>query len=118
MKRRFLMVSAMILLLGSQVDMFAQKRVEPDRKRPGMEMRDDRKPGKPMKGKAISQKDIKRLQDFYWEKYRVRLSKKEAEKILMEDMKGRHDVYKPHGPKPGPHPMKPEPRGPQKPPRK
>ena len=65
MKRRFLMVSAMILLLGSQADMFAQKRVEPDRKRPGMEMRDDRKPGKPMKGKAISQKDIKSLTLYF-----------------------------------------------------
>ena len=87
MKRRFLMVSAMILLLGSQVDMFAQKKVEPDRKRPGMEMKDDRKPGKPMKEKAICQGDIKRVQDFYWKKYKVRLSKKEAEKILMEDMR-------------------------------
>ena len=106
MKRRFLMVSAMILLLGSQVDVFAQKRVEPDRKRPGMEMRDDRKPDKPMKRKAISQGDIKRVQDFYWMKYRVRLSKKEAEKILMEDMRDRRDRFA-FGP-----------RKPQRPPRK
>ena len=106
----------MILLLGSQVDVFAQKRVEPDRKRPGMEMRDDKKPGRPMDGKAISQGDIKRVQDFYWMRYRVRLSKKEAVKILMED---RRDFdRKPHGPKPAPKPMKPQPRGPQKPPRK
>ena len=118
MKRRILMVSAMILLLGSQVQMFAQKKGGPDHKRPGMEMHEGRRPGGPMDGKAISQRDIERVQDFYWMKYRVRLSKKEAEKILMEDMKGRHGVYKPHGPKPGPHPMKPEPRGPQKPPRK
>ena len=117
MKRRFLMVSAMILLLGSQVDVFAQKRVEPDRKRPGMEMRDDKKPGRPMDGKAISQGDIKRVQDFYWMKYRVRLSKKEAVKILMEDR--REFAHKPHGPKPAqkPGPMKPEPRKPL-PPRK
>ena len=113
MKRRILMVSAMILLLGSQVDVFAQKRVEPDRKRPGMEMKFDKKPGRPMDGKAISQRDIERVQDFYWMKYRVRLSKKEAVKILMEDR--REFAHKPHGPKPGP--MKPAPRKPL-PPRK
>ena len=117
MKRRILMVSAMILLLGSQVDVFAQKRVEPDRKRPGMEMKFDKKPGRPMDGKAISQRDIERVQDFYWMKYRVRLSKKEAVKILMEDR--REFAHKPHGPKPAqkPGPMKPEPRKPL-PPRK
>ena len=38
------MVSVMILLLGSQVQMYAQKKGGPDHKRPGMEMRDDRKP--------------------------------------------------------------------------
>ena len=113
MKRRILMVSAMILLLGSQVDVFAQKRVEPDRKRPGMEMKFEKKPGRPMDGKAISQRDIERVQDFYWMKYRVRLSKKEAVKILMEDR--REFAHKPHGPKPGP--MKPAPRKPL-PPRK
>ena len=106
MKRRFLMVSAMILLLGSQVDVFAQKRVEPQRKRPGMEMKFEKKPGRPMDGKAISQRDIKRVQDFYWMKYRVRLSKKEAEKILMEDMRDRRDRFA-FGP-----------RKPQRPPRK
>ena len=116
MKRRILMVSAMILLLGSQVDVFAQKRVEPDRKRPGMEMKAERRPGRPMDGKAISQGDIKRVQDFYWMRYRVRLSKKEAVKILMEDR--RDFARKPHGPKPGPQPMKPEPRDPQRPQRK
>ena len=117
MKRRILMVSAMILLLGSQVDVFAQKRVEPQRKSPGMEMKFDRRPGRPMDGKAISQRDIERVQDFYWMKYRVRLSKKEAVKILMEDR--REFAHKPHGPKPAhkPGPMKPELRKPL-PPRK
>lgn len=108
MKRRFLMVSAMILLLGSQVDMFAQKRHEPDRKRPGMEMREDRKPGKPMDGKTISQWEVEKLQDFYWKKYRVRLSKQEAEKILIAEKRDqRHDKdmqfcdkKKPHRPMP------------------
>ena len=103
MKRRILMVSAMILLLGSQVDVFAQKRVEPERKRPGMEMKFEKRPGRPMDGKAISQMEIERVQKFYWMKYRVRLSKKEAVKILMEDR--REFAHKPHGPKPGP--MKP-----------
>ena len=90
MKRRILMVSAMILLLGSQVQMYAQKKGGPDHKRPGMEMREGRRPGGPMK--AISQGDIARLQDFYWKKYRVKLSKKEAEKILIVQVRdrGRH----------------------------
>ena len=82
----------MILLLGSQVDMFAQKRVEPDRKRPGMEMRDDRRPGKHMDDKAISQWEVERLQDYYWKKYRVKLSRQEAEKILLAEKRDqRHD---------------------------
>ena len=113
MKRRILMVSAMILLLGSQVDVFAQKRVEPERKRPGMEMKFEKRPGRPMDGKAISQMEIQRVQKFYWMKYRVRLSKKEAVKILMEDR--REFAHKPHGPKPGP--KKPAPGKPL-PPRK
>ena len=120
MKRRLLMVSAMILLLGSQVDMNAQKKGGPDNKRPGMEMRDDRKPGRPMNKKAISQGEIKRVQDYYWKKYRVKLSKKEAERILMEEMRdgGRR------GPGSGPRQEPPRgnrpepPRGPQGPPRK
>ena len=102
MKRRILMVSAMILLLGSQVQMYAQKKVGPDHKRPGMEMHEGRRPGGPMYEKAISKGDIVRLQEFYWMKYRVRLSKKEAERILIENMKDK-------GPKP---------RGPQGPPRR
>ena len=117
MKRRILMVSAMILLLGSQVQMYAQKRVGPDHKRPGMEMHEGRRPGGPKHGKAISKGDIVKLQEFYWMKYRVRLSKKEAVKILMEDR--REFAHKPHGPKPAhkPGPMKPAPRKPL-PPRK
>ena len=102
MKRRILMVSAMILLLGSQVDMFAQKKGEPDFKRPGMEMRDCRKQCKHQDKRFISQEDVKRLQNFYWDKYKVRLSYKEAEQILLVEMKDK---------KPAP----PAPRGPQKP---
>ena len=130
MKRRILMVSAMILLLGSQVQMYAQKKGGPDHKRPGMEMHEGRRPGGPMK--AISQGDIARLQDFYWKKYRVKISKKEAERILMEDMRdrGRRDFAhaapppppkgkKPTPPKGKPHDDKPAPpQGPQRPPRR
>lgn len=98
MKRRILMVSAMILMLGSQEQMFAQKKGGPDVKRPGMEMRDDRRPGGPMDEKAICQGDIEKLQDFFMKKYDVKLSRKEAKKILL--------VEKSHRPKP---------RGPQRP---
>ena len=107
----------MILLLGSQVQMYAQKKGGPDHKRPGMEMHEGRRPGGPMK--AISQGDIARLQDFYWKKYRVKLSKKEAERILMEDMRdrGRGDLG--HATPPPPRDKKPgPPQGPQRPPRK
>ena len=116
MKRRILMVSAMILLLGSQVQMYAQKKGGPDHKRPGMEMHEGRRPGGPMK--AISQGDIARLQDFYWKKYRVKISKKEAEKILLVEMrdKGRRDFA--HMPPPPPRDKKPGDKGPQRPPRK
>ena len=100
MKRRFLMVSAMILLLGSQVDMFAQKKGEPDFKRPGMEMRYCKKPGGHKDQKNFRQ-DVKRLQNYFWEKYKVKLSAKDAEKILMAEMRD----YKPV---PGPQiPQKP-----------
>ena len=118
MKRRFLMVSAMILLLGSQADMFAQKRVEPDRKRPGMEMRDDRKPGRPMDDKTISQWEVERLQEYYWKKYRVKLSKKEAERILLEESRDRGPRDFAHNPPPPPKGHKPEPRGQLRPPRR
>lgn len=105
----------MILLLGSQVQMYAQEKGGPDHKRPGMEMRDDRKPGGPMK--AISQGDIMRLQDFYWKKYRVKLSRKEAERILLADMRARGPRDFAHNPPPPPKGRKPSPpRGPQKPP--
>ena len=89
MKRRILMVSAMILLLGSQAQMNAQHMSGPHHKRPGMEMHEGRKPGRPMNGKAISQGDIARLQDFYWKKYRVKLTRKEAERILIENSRSR-----------------------------
>ena len=105
----------MILLLGSQMQMFAQQKGRPYSKRPGMEMRDDRRPGGPVNKKSISQRDIERLQDFYWDRYRIRLSRKEAERILIENRRyGRDFNSYPQPPKGG----KPEPRGPQKPPRK
>ena len=112
------MVSAMILLLGSQVQMYAQKKGGPDHKRPGMEMREGRRPGGPMHEKAISQGDIARLQDFYWKKYRVKLSKKEAERILLEDRRDRGPRDFAHNPPPPTKGHKPEPRGPQRPQRK
>ena len=117
MKRRILMVSAMILIFGSQVQMYAQKKGGPDYKRPGMEMHEGRRPGGPMK--AISQNDIWKLQDFYWKKYRIRLSKKEAERILLEDMRdrGRRDFA--HAAPPPPKGRKPAPsKGSQRPPKR
>lgn len=115
MKRRMLMVSAMILLFGSQMQMNARKKGGPDFKRPGMEIRNDRMPGRPMNVKAICQGDIERLQDFYWKKYRVRLSKNEAEKIILVEMldRNRRDFAynKPIRPKGN----KPVHKGPQRP---
>ena len=104
MKRRILMVSAMILLLGSQVQMHAQRHNGPDHKRPGMEIHDNRRPSGPMNHKFIGENDILRIQDFYKRKYNIRLSRKEAERILLADMKDKRH--------------RPDPRGPQRPPRK
>ena len=115
MKRRMLMVSAMILLFGSQMQMNAQKKGGPDYKRPGMEMRNDRMPGRPMNVKAICQGDIERLQDYYWKKYRVRLSKNEAEKILLVEMRDRDRRDFAHNPPAPPKGKKPAPKGPQRP---
>lgn len=81
------MVSAMILLLGSQVQMYAQRKGGPDFKRPGMEMKMDRRPDGPMDKKAICQGDIEKVQRFFRVKYGVKLSKKEAEKILLIEMR-------------------------------
>lgn len=91
MKRRIMMVSAMILLIGSQMQMYAQKKGGPDFKRPGMEMRMDCRPDRHPVRKAISQGEIERLQNFYMRKYGVRLSKKEAEKILIVEMRDKGD---------------------------
>ena len=116
----------MILLFGSPIQMSAQPHRGPDHKRPGMEMHEARKPGKPMNGKTIRQSDISRLQEFYWKKYRVRLSKKEAERILVEEMRSGvpFDFHKTPPPPPNvkkpqakPQP-KPQPGGHQNPPRK
>ena len=89
MKRRMLLVSAMILLLGSQVQMYAQHRCGPDTKRRVMEMHECRKPGKPMYGKAISQAEIVRIQNFYWKMYRIKLSHREAERILIKEVRSK-----------------------------
>ena len=32
--------------------------------------------------KAFNQRDVERFQDFYWKKFRVKLSRKDAERIL------------------------------------
>ena len=93
MKRRIVMVSAMILLLGSQVQMYAQRKGGPDFKRPGMEMKMDRRPGGPMDKKAICQGDIEKVQRFFRMKYGVRLSRKEAERILLVEMRDKADKY-------------------------
>ena len=50
----------MILLFGSQIQISAQQHRGPDHKRPGMEMHEAKKPGKPMNGKTIRQSDIKK----------------------------------------------------------
>ena len=101
MKRRILMVSAMILLLSSQVQIYAQKKGGPGYKKPGLEMHQAHKPGKPMV-KPVSHEDIKRVQDFYWKKYRVRLSRSEAERIVREDVKYRRDYDRRTPPPPPP----------------
>ena len=82
MKRRILMVSAMILLLGSQVSLSAKGRDDFDRKRPEMGMQMDKKFDCCKDRKAFDQRDVARFQDFYWKKYRVKLSKRDAEKML------------------------------------
>ena len=101
------MVSAMILLLGSQMQMYAQKKGGPADKRPGMEMMADRKPGKPMmEAKAICHASVERIQDFYLKKYRIRLSRAEAERILLTELRAKSDKrrpdMKPHGQRPAP----------------
>ncbi|MBR5563600.1 MAG: hypothetical protein IKW11_05170 [Bacteroidales bacterium] len=82
MKRRVLMVSAMILLLGSQVDLSAKGRNDFDRRRPGMEMQMNKMCKCCKDSKAFKQGDVARFQDFFWKKHRVKLSKKDAERIL------------------------------------
>ena len=103
MKRRMLLVSAMILLLGSQAQMYAQHKGGPVHKRPGMEMHEGRRPGKPMNGKAISQADVVRVQNFYWQRYRIKLSRRDAERILIEDARSKrpnHHVWNTPAPPP------------------
>lgn len=82
MKRRVLMVSAMILLLGSQVGLNAKGRDDFNRKRPGMEMQMNKKCDCCKDRKAFDQRNVAMFQDFYWKKHRVKLSKKDAERIL------------------------------------
>ena len=76
------MVSAMILLLGSQVDLSAKGRDDFNRKRPGMEMQINMRFDCGKDKKAFKQGDVARFQDFFWKKHRVKLSKKDAERIL------------------------------------
>ena len=85
MKRSILMVSAMILLLASPMQLDAKKTGGQDRRKSGKEMMICGRPSKPMKGKTISQAKVEMIKDLYWEKYRVRLSKKEAERILITE---------------------------------
>ncbi len=85
MKRSFLMVSAMILLLASPLQLDAKKTGRQDRRKSGMEMVICGRPSKPMNGKTISQAKVEMIKDLYWQKYRIRLSKKEAEKILITE---------------------------------
>ena len=95
MKRRLLMVSAMILLLGSQVDMSAKGRKDFDRKRPEKEMQMYKKCKFCKDAKAFKPGDVARFQDFYWKKHRVKLSKKDAERILFSS---KFDCRCPKGP--------------------
>ena len=111
MKRRIIMVSAMILLLASQANIYANNKAANHHREPGKEMHEWQRHGHEMPYRHISQQDIERVQNFYWAKYRVRLSKKEAEKIAMNELRerrGRGPAH--HGPK--------GPQGPQRPPRK
>ena len=94
------MVSAMILLLGSQMQ--AQMRSERDFKKPEMEMQ--HRSCRPIYKKAICQGDIIRLQEFYLRKYKVRLSRAEAERILAAQIRDRKDHHCHHD---RPH-MKPD----------
>ena len=82
-----MMVSVVMLMLGSQVQMYAQKKGGPDFKRPEMEMKMDRRPDMPMDMKAGRQADIEKIQRYFRMKYDIRLSKKEAEKILWVQMR-------------------------------
>ena len=86
------MVSAMILLLGSQMQ--AQMRGDRDFKRPGMEMQ--HRSCRPIDKKAICQGDVVRLQEFYKRKYKIRLSRAEAERILAAQMRDRKDHHRHH----------------------
>ena len=85
MKRSILMVSAMILLLASPMQLDAKMKGEKLRKGSKIEMTFCGRPSKPMKGKTISQAKVEMIKDLYWQKYRIRLSKKEAERILITE---------------------------------
>ena len=119
MRTRILMVSAMILLLGSQGQTYAQHHVNQDRHHPGYETP---KTPVPIPNKHITTKELIEVQQYYLKHFHIRLSRKEAESILLEYKKGHgpHDFsrnpppppkgYKPHH-KPGHKPQpKPEPR--------
>ena len=48
----------------------------------------------------ISSYEIKRVQEFYWIKYRLRLSRSEAERIIIADRRNRMNPYPPVPPSP------------------
>ena len=69
--------------------MSVQKKSGLDFKKSGMEMNIDRRPSELMDKKAICQGDIEKVQRFFRMKYGVRLSRKEAERILLVEMRER-----------------------------
>lgn len=79
----------MMLLLGSQVQMYAQKKDGQDFRKSGVEMRmkTERRPDRFMDAKASRKGDIEKVRKYFRMKYGIKLSKKEAEKILWVEMR-------------------------------
>jgi len=82
-----MMVAVMMLMLGSQVQMYAQKKGGQDFRRPGMEVKMDRRSDRFMDAKAVRQADIEKVQRYFRMKYGIKLSRSEAEKILWVEMR-------------------------------
>ena len=89
MKRRFMMVAVMMLMLGSQVQMYAQKKGGQDFRKSDVEMRMkmDRRSDRFMDAKAVRQADIEKVQRYFRMKYGIKLSRSDAEKILWVEMR-------------------------------